>query len=40
VARDVTGLPNPYLGLQAFTYAERERFAGARTPSPSRGVAD
>ncbi|HMP40440.1 MAG TPA: hypothetical protein PKA05_08680 [Roseiflexaceae bacterium] len=24
----VGGLPNPYLGLRAFTYAERERFAG------------
>ena len=24
---DVTGLPNPYLGLRSFTYAEREAFA-------------
>ncbi len=27
-AYDVRGLKNPYLGLQAFTYAERERYAG------------
>ena len=25
---DVEGLPNPYLGLQAFTYNERDRYAG------------
>ena len=25
---NVQGLPNPYLGLQPFTYAERERYAG------------
>lgn len=25
---DVTGLPNPYLGLRSFTYAEREAYAG------------
>ena len=25
---DVSGLENPYLGLAAFTYAERERYAG------------
>lgn len=27
-ATTVAGLPNPYLGLQPFTYAERERYAG------------
>src|SRR5436190_11179509 len=27
-AYDVHGLPNPYLGLRAFTYAERARYAG------------
>lgn len=27
-AYNVEGLPNPYLGLQAFTYNERDRYAG------------
>jgi hypothetical protein len=27
---DVRGLPNPYLGLRAFTYDDRDRFAGRR----------
>jgi len=27
-AYNVDGLPNPYLGLQAFTYSERDRYAG------------
>jgi WD40 repeat protein len=28
VARDVSGLGNPYLGLSAYTYEDRDRFAG------------
>ncbi len=27
---DVAGLPNPYLGLRSFTYAERGRYAGRK----------
>ncbi len=27
---DVAGLPNPYLGLRSFTYAERARYAGRK----------
>jgi energy-coupling factor transporter ATP-binding protein EcfA2 len=30
-AHDVRGLANPYLGLAAFTYAEREKYAGRDT---------
>ncbi len=31
IAYDVSGLPeNPYLGLKAFTYKDRDRFAGRR----------
>jgi formylglycine-generating enzyme required for sulfatase activity len=29
-AFDVVGLPNPYLGLRSFTYADHERYAGRR----------
>lgn len=32
---DVRGLPNPYLGLRAFTYADRDKFAGR-----SRSIAE
>lgn len=37
-AYDVRGLANPYLGLQAFTYVERDRYAG-REEDVDRGLA-
>ncbi len=48
-AHDVAGLPNPYLGLRSFTYAERTRYAGRErsveeaiakltTPGEQRGL--